>query len=260
MTFWGEGSQVAADHVIHFGRVLTSTVSNEPDTEDKLGILFSVEGIGGIDYSGDEPALDLADDAGEGDQDAEVYTALGILARPLPPSTEEGRERHAEVVCLRLADGLIPIAVRDVRIRMQGEAPSEGQIALVGYGGGFVSFTPVNDGEDGTISTMYCPYDYDGDGVAQKAHAIVMDPSSGNESISIVHAEGMAITMFQGTKNEIVIKNKNGSASIILDDDGITMTGQINLSGSVVVGNPSTAVPMLAGVASPPCSVLWLSP
>ena len=110
---------------------------------------------------------------------------------------------------------------------------------------------------EGTIQVLYSPYDYDSNGVAQKAHAIILDPSSGNESISVVHGDGMAITMCDGN---MVLKNNNGSATIVLDDNGITMTGQINLAGAVVIGNPSTAVALAPGPSSPPCSTLFLSP
>jgi hypothetical protein len=77
----------------------------------------------------------------------------------------------------------------------------------------------------------------------------------------IVHAEGMAITMGDAAnKKSLVLKNANGDAWIRLDNDGITLSGKIVLNGGVIIGNPMTSVPLLAGVASPPCSTLFLSP
>jgi hypothetical protein len=155
-----------------------------------------------------------------------------------------------------------------------GVAPGEGVLALVGYGGGFHSLTPVEgdstpDG-GGTIHVLYCPYDFDDDGVAQKAHSIILDPTPGNESIIIAHADGMAITMSSQDKKAILMKNASGDATFRLDDDGITMTAaniQISgtitmdpgLAGNVVIGDPFTASPLLPGVASQGSSKLFVS-
>lgn len=253
------GSQAPSDGVLQFGEILGSSIATDPGSGRNEGLLYSVKGIGGIDYSQPTPQPTVNDDLSERDPAAEAFGQLGFLARPLPPYAAGGENRHAEALCMRSSDGLVPIAYRDTRLRMPGSGPSEGTVAMVGYGGGFLSFDPVvNQGQaEATIQVLYCPFDYNSQGTAQKAHAIILDPKSGNESISIVHADGMAITMFD---NSIVMKNHNGTATITLDDSGITMTGQINLAGSVVIGNPSFAVPMLAGVASPPCSTLFLSP
>ncbi len=240
---YGGGSQAPIDYVMQLGTVEGSSLRQTPDTEDNVGVLFNVAGIDGLEDGS----------IGEAN-DADVYGALGIVSRPLSP--KDGAA--AEVVCMRTADGLVPIAAKDMRLKMPGEAPHAGTVALVGYGGGFHSMDPVNDGQDGTIHVIYCPFDFDGDGNAQKAHSITLDPSAGNESISIVHSEGMAITM--AANKEIAIKNSDGSATITLDDNGTTITGQLNVVGGLVVGNPAVAVPLLAGPASPPCSTLFVSP
>jgi hypothetical protein len=274
--YGSKGSQVPADYVMQFSKVVSSSVTSDPDTGENLGVLFNVAGAGGFDFSGDTPTVALDDDDGERNEEAEVFSALGILSRPLPPETDKGRSEHAEVACIRTADGLIPVATRDTRLQMGGSAPSEGQVALVGYGGkdtgtrslgSFFSQTPNDDDENqGTIQTVYCPYDFDSDGVAQKAHSITMDPTLGNETISIVHANGMAIYMkdqppANGAPSELVLKNESGDAWISLNSDGeIAITGKVTVAGSMVIGNPLTAVPLLAGAASPPCSVLFVSP
>jgi hypothetical protein len=170
-----------------------------------------------------------------------------------------------DVLALVTSDGLVPFGFRDMRLKMGGEAPGEGVFAFVGYGGGFHSMTPVPLGSDpsggGTIHVLYCPYDFDANGVPQKAHSIIMDPTSGNESMMFIHAEGMAITMLTGDKNALLLKNKAGDATLRLDDDGITMTAtRIVLSGGVVVGDPASAVPLLPGVASPGSTKFFVSP
>jgi len=245
------GSQVPGDFVVQFGRVAGSSLAAEADTGRKVAVLYSVEGAGELGA------------AGEHDSEAEVFGALGVVGRPLPPGASGGQSSHAEVVCLRTADGLVPIAARDVRLRMQGNGPGSGTIALVGYGGGFHSLSPV-DGADlnkGTVIVAYCPYDYSPGGVAQKAHAIILDPTSGNESISIVHAEGQSLLLM--ADGSMRMQSPDGQSYVQLKDGKVEISAaQIVLNGTVSVGNPTVAAafPLLPGPASPPCPRLFLSP
>jgi hypothetical protein len=260
----GQGSQVVADFVFQFAKVLGSSIAAGAGGT-KRPVQYRVVGLPGWDEEQDAVVFDENDNNAETSDEADVFGALGIVSRPLPPVAEGDVEEHAEVVCVRTADGLVPIAVRDVRLRMGGNAPSEGTIAFVGYGGGYHSITPVDNADlkKGAIQVVYCGYDLDDSGIAAKAHSIILDPTAGNESIMIVHAEGMAITMSGqalDAKQSLVLKNKNGDAWIRLDNDGIFLGGKIVLNGSVIVGNPMTSVPLLAGVLSPPCSTLFLSP
>ncbi len=240
---FGGGSQAPIDYVMQLGTVEGSSMRQAPDTGKNVGVLFNVAGIDGIEDGS----------IGEAN-DADVYGALGIVSRPLPP--KDGKA--AEVVCMRTADGLVPIAAKDSRLKMPGEAPHAGTVALVGYGGGFHSMDPVNDGQDGTIHVIYCPFDFDDDGNAQKAHSIILDPSSGNESITIAHAGGMAVMLFD---DKLILKSKTGLSSLTIDDTGIQLSApKIVLAGGVVVGNTAAAVPLLAGPASPPSTLFFVSP
>jgi len=246
-----EGTQTPLDYVVQFGVVAGSSLHSESDTGDTRAVLFGVEGTG----ASGEP--------GEVDNDAEVFGALGIIGRPLQPATVKGRSAHAEVVCLRTADGLVPISTRDLRLRMQGDGPNEGTVAFIGYGGGFHSISPVDQNPDnGSIHVVYCPYDYDSDGVAQKAHAVTLDPSSGNESVTIVHAEGQSVLM--QNDGSIQLQSPDGQSYIKIENGAITLSStQVILNGGMVsVGNPVTppAVPLLPGPASPPCPRLFVSP
>jgi hypothetical protein len=257
-----QGSQVVADWVIQFGKVLGSSIAESAGGTSKP-VQYHVVGISGWDLTGDEPAIDEEDTSAEVSPEADVYSALGVTGRPLQPDITGDASEHAEVVCIRSADGLTPIAVRDVRLRMGGNAPNEGTVALVGYGGGYHSISPVDntDLSKGAIQVIYCPYDFNAAGVAQKAHAITLDPTPGNESISLVHGEGMAITMSGAGKKALMLNNAAGDATFRLDDDGITMTAvTIVCSGGVIVGEPITAVPLLAGAASPASTKFYVSP
>lgn len=263
------GATTAApiDSVLQFAKVVSSSLAG-----DTQALQYNVAGIAGMSLTlepngqGGRAAILSDDDAGETNARADVYGSLGVVARPLPPDTRDGREEHLEVWCIRGQDGLVPVATRDLRLRMAGgDAPGEGVVAVVGYGGGFHSLTPVEDdsGADGggTIHVLYCPYEFDAAGDATKAHSVILDPTPGNESITIAHADGMAITMLADEKKALVLKNAAGDATIRLDDDGITMTAvQIVLSGGVVIGEPSLASPLLPGVASQGSTKLYVSP
>lgn len=234
------------DYVLQFSTVVSSSIQKREDKDENIAILFHVDGIDGLEE----------DSEGEGCE-ADVYGALGILARPLPPTDADGA---AEVVCIRTADGLVPIATKDMRLRMPGNAPNEGTVALVGYGGGFHSLSPV-DGElgKGTIHVIYCPYDFDENGIAQKAHSITLDPSSGNENISLIHADGHAI--FLQNDGSVQMQSPNGQSFIKIEDGKITLqSDQVVFNGTVYIGSPLIGVPMAAGPASPPCPRLFVAP
>jgi hypothetical protein len=261
MGLMGNGSQTLADWVIQFAKVVGSSIA-EGASGTRRPVQYRIVGLPGWDLTGDEIAVDENENNSETTDDADVYGTLGVTGRPLPPDNAGGVEEHAEVVCLRTADGLVPIAVRDVRLRMGGNAPNEGTMAFVGYGGGYHSISPVDnaDLDKGSVHVIYCPYAFV-NGAATKAHVITLDPTTaGEESITIVHAEGMAITMSAKDKKDVIIKNAAGDACIVVNDDGIKFNGNVICNGSLIVGNPATAVPLLAGILSPPSTMFYVSP
>lgn len=246
-------SQVPADLVLQFSKVISSSLD-----EDTRALQYNVPGIGDMEaVEGGGARINDDDNQGEGSS-AEVFGALGIIGRPLPPETVKGQELHAEVACVRQADGLIPIAMRDLRLKMQGSGPNEGTLAFVGYGGGFHSLSPVDGGAGGTVHVLYCPYDFDSSGVARKAHSFTMDPSPGNESMMLVHADGQAIILFE---KKVVLKSPNGTSVMTIAEDKIDIvTGTLTINAGVVIGDATTAVPLLPGILSPPSSKLFVSP
>jgi hypothetical protein len=260
----GATTQSDSDFVVQFCDAVNSTIS--PRTG---AVQLSLTGIAGLDY--EASTIPLADDTkAQSMQNAEQYSAPGIIGRPLPPENLRGVDYRMNMLCMVTADGLVPFAYRDLRWKMGGNGPGPGTLAFVGYGGGFHSLVPVSavNGQTGktelarggTIHILYCPYDYDSNGSAQKAHTIILDPTDGNESIVIAHANGLAITMADDAKKSLVMKNASGNATLRLDDDGITMTAaQITLAGTVTIGEPLTALPIAAGPAVLPSSKLRYS-
>jgi hypothetical protein len=129
--------------VIQVGRVVASSLSSKTSVP-----LYSVEGIGGVDRTfPTDPVSDKADGAGETIEKAELFGALGIVGRPLTPTQSRGRPGHMEVISVRGADGMIPIAARDTRLHSAFPNPQPGDITVVGYGANFMKLAA-----DGTIA------------------------------------------------------------------------------------------------------------
>ena len=269
------GSQTPADEIFQITKILDSSVAIAPDTGLHDGVLYNVAGIGAVDFVGPAMTPIVADENdGEGDPEGDVFSNIGLLTRPLPPRSPDVRGKpssgHAEAVCIRTQDGLMPVASRDLRVRMGSAGPGVGCVSVVGYGGGFFSQDPwfrteiIDDKPveflSGTRQVQYCPYGYNDQGEPERAHAVLLDPQ--DESITIVHGRGASISMkwTENTGTQMVLRSDNGLSSLTVDDSGVTLRGQINLVGPTVLGDPGTAVPLLAGVASPPCSALFLSP
>ena len=221
----GGGSQVPADGVMQFGRVLTSDVSRGAD--GGMWVTFDVEGVGDLDLS--DPANPIVDDsagAGERTQQAQVFGALGSVDRPLAASGG----RYAEALSVRTCDGLTPIALRDTRLAMDGNGPQAGTVGRAGYGGAFQTMQAVDpeDPDKGSIHTFYCPYSRPAGGEPTKAHVVVLDPTEGNESVTVVHADGMAVIMANGV---LTLRSANGTASISLDGSDILLNGAVRVNG-----------------------------
>jgi hypothetical protein len=230
------------DYVIAFGHVIGFSIAKATKA-----VLLNLTGPGG---SPDLANLEK-DDEGETATGQESYGALGRIVAPRRPTKLGGNEMRTEHISVRRADGMVPIALRDLRLNAFYPNPKEGTIADVGYAGAFDANEPTFDGDKpkSSVRTIYVPYAFDGSGVPTKAHAITVDATSGNVSISIIHGEGMAITMMAGGKNSVVIKNKAGNAYVEVNDDGITANGNTVVNGGAVLGTPLGAQP--AAVATP---------
>jgi len=258
--------RTTADAVFQFCRVVGSSLV-EAVQGSKRPVQYQVEGVPGLDLAADEDEATVDGGGGEVD-DGDVYGQIGIVCRPLPPDDDTDGD-HAEAVCVRFGDSLIPIASRDVRARMFGDAPNEGTVALVGYGGGYHAISPVDndDTTKGAIQVIYCPYDFNASGVAQKAHAITLDPTTPSpthpSAISIIHATAGAFMMLDDgiQPPSMRMQSPDGQSFVQVEDGKVTIqAAQVVLLGGIVsVGNPTGAVPLTPGPSSPPCPRLWLN-
>jgi hypothetical protein len=167
--------------------------------------------------------------------------------RPRAPTKGgDGVQQYVETVFYRTGDGLVPISYRDLRLNEFFPAPKEASVNVVGYAGAFDANEATFDNAGkpkSSTRTIYVPYAFS-NGAPTKAHAIVVDGTAGNESIAIVHGDGMAITMMHGGKNSVVVKNKAGDAYVEVNDDGIVANGNLVVNGGATIGSPTAAIPV----------------
>jgi hypothetical protein len=137
---------------------------------------------------------------------------------------------------------------------------------FVGYGGAFLShaMTAENTGsKKGNVSTLYVPHDFDGSGVPQKAHAISIDPTPGNSSITLVHASGLVLTLTEDAgAGPGIVASVDASTFLRMSAGELTLqAAKVMLKGAVYLGAQAEAgLPLLPGVASPPGPSVFVSP
>jgi hypothetical protein len=254
------------NQVIEFVKVIGSAVGGANTTT-----LYNVTGIGGfaVDDDGLITGEDETDDGGEQAHEQECFTALGMIGRPLPP---EG-DLFTEALTVRTGDGLVPFAFRDLRlnraINPSGAAvtPAEGQLLFVGYGGAFLSHAmtaEASGSKRANVSTLYVPYNFDSNGVPQNAHAITIDPTTGNSSISIVHGDGVFLTLTEdagGGAPGIVWSTDESTFGRMSAGEFVVNAAKITLKGNCYLGaQAEVGLPLLAGPASPPSPSVFVSP
>lgn len=182
-------------------------------------------------------------------QPQEVVSPGGTWFRPRAPTADAHGNILSGCPMLGAWEGgkglLIPL--QDTRAVPKLPQPKEGGAGTFGdTGQGQLPFASF-DGETGSW-TLYVPYAFSGT-TPGKAMLIAVDVASGNESISIVHGDGMSITMAAGGKNSVLLKNKAGDAYIEINDGGIVLNGNVTVNGGMVVGNVLLAKPVLTGAA-----------
>jgi hypothetical protein len=207
--------------VLTFFRVLGSTVSGKHSAV--------LEGLEGLVSGPDE------DDPGENMTDAEAYGALGLIVRPRPPEKIDGELMNAEGYGFRTLGGTVPLARRDLRLNRRFPAPKPGSVALVGYGGGFLSFDDA-DG-DTSLGTLYVPYARDGSGNVTKAHMIsIGKDGNGTPFVGIISGEGPRVTLL-GT--QAVVANADGSARLEVNPNGVNAVGPFKAASGAELGGPT---------------------
>lgn len=222
------------DRVLAFCRVVGAELGKQSPA-----VLVALRGLA----DGDDAAT------AEGAADEPVYGAGAVLFRPMLPNDLGA----AEAVCGRTDDGLPVIAMRDLRISKSRGSMQLGSASLCGYNGSFLGTDKSPDGT-GDVVTLYVPYEHDDDGVPAKAHAITIDTTIGNESITIAHADGAAVILAPG--GELILKGKDDDKILIIDAKGVTTSGVAKATTGLVVGSAAVAKPV---VIDPSGLGLWFA-
>jgi hypothetical protein len=222
--------------VLTFLRVLGSTVSG-PHSAVRESLEGSISDL-------DDPD---GDTAGEQMPAAEAYGALGLVVRPRPPETIAGQVLNAEGYGARTPAGMVPFTRRDLRLNRRFPNPKPGTVALVGYGGGFLSFDDA-DG-DTSLGTLYVPYARDGSGNVTKAHMISLGKDgNGTPFVGIISGEGPRVTLLG---HEVVVASKDGSNRLEVNDNGVNAVGAFKAASGADLGGPtSRALAMHAELAA----------
>ncbi len=213
----------ALDHVLTFGRIILAAVKG-----DQKAILANV-------------AL-FDDDAGNpagGANEQAMYGTAGFYCRPMPPD-DRG---VCEGIVASETDAATVVASRDLRCNARVN-PSEGELGIAHYGGGFLSLS-WDDDKRGTLVVISAPRLDSALEQTEAAHAIILDPSSGNASIQILHQLGSGLVA--NKDGDISISNAgatNAAARVTCHADGsITLQADkgLKVTGASVMGDVTQA-------------------
>lgn len=184
---------------------------------------------------------------GDTSTDAPVFGALGVVGRPRNPVAHEDAsglapEGECEVLCVKYEDELQPIAVRDLRISARTN-PAEGEVMLAGYDGGFVSIKQAGNGQ-GSQVVILAPA-LNGSGVITTSHVLSMDPGAQN-AVALLHRSGHGLLCTSG--GDAILKNASGSTYVQCAGSAMTLNGNIQVTGGLVVapGSPPPQAVMLS--------------
>lgn len=177
----------------------------------------------------------------EGAQGYEAHHPLGFFARPRDPSDDgapnvltalEGNRGHAWILGDPRVSGGLPA--------MQ----PGGAVMYAALPAGNVAFSYLA-GHAGIWQTLV-PY-------ASTACSVAIDTSTeGQESICLDHGAGMGLSLVAGGKYAATLRNRDGSAWLACDDDGVTIsTPTAKIVGAVVLGTQTPAAAQSFAMSAP---------
>ncbi len=215
-------------------------------TDIQVATLTEYDGDGFLGVS-----VDAVGGAESGLPPAELQHPLGLISRSRDPDVDGEGTPTLGAGVLRLTEGAADhcIALGDPRATPKLPRLEKGGVALYADTGAAVLPFLLLSGVDGSAQ-LYVPY-----GSPATAATLAFDVSTaGAESIQIVHGSGMRITMTAGGLNSIVITNRAGDAYVEVNDNGITLNGNLQATGALAVG---VGVPPPLAVARAPELVAW---
>lgn len=186
---------------------------------------------GSTDDSADEPA----------------FGTLGSFGRPDEPSSDG----VCEVLATRIADGMRPIVVRDLRISKRVN-PKVGDLGVAHYGGGYLTLGWDPD-RTATIVTLSGTH-LAGDEV-DEAHFLQLDPSDTGNSVVLSHRGGQNVTL--NKSGAVTLTSSDGNGTITVQDStgpggaqpNVVIGGSLALVGGIIAGSTDAAEPVALAAA-----------
>lgn len=155
---------------------------------------------------------------------------LGLIARPRDP--EEGVEGAsgdgANALYLDLGGEGFVMPLLDPRFTAKVPPVKKGGVALYSAPGGTLNF----DGDDGTLLVLT-------PATNGASHVLAFD--NPNDAIQLRHAQGHGLAMLGTGTKPIVLNNVAGNVCVMLDDNGVVISGDTQCVGSLVIGQIPSA-------------------
>lgn len=213
----------AFDRVLTFGRIILAAVKG-----DQKAILANV--------------ATFDDDSGNpagGANEQEMYGIAGHYCRPMAPDAKG----HCEAILGAQTDATTVIASRDLRCNARVN-PSDGELGIAHYAGGYISLSWDADARGTLIAISATRLDAQL-AATESAHAIILDPSSGNASIQILHQLGSGLVF--NKNGDGYLSNASGSGRLTVMDNGsvsLQCDQGFKCTGAVVIGDVTSAKPV----------------
>lgn len=168
---------------------------------------------------------DFYGEARSGGEGGVVQLPYGFLSRPLDPD-EDGA---CQVLHAYEGDQLHVQPTTDKRVIDKLPQLPKGASIQFGADGGFGQFDPETH-----TWTLYIPVDFDGAGTPTKAHLFqIGKDANGKRCVTLLHADGPGISILEGGKKSVVIKNAASNAYVEVNDDGIVLNGKVTIKGGL---------------------------
>ena len=189
----------------------------------------------------------------------ELHHAFGHWARPFDPDVDADGRLGKGCALFSFTEGNRGHALLGADARITVKLPKAGKGSAGVYAG------TTEDAATAKVAILY--FDSTKNGAAMwlvphasedKSSAISIDTSTpGSEQIAIRHGAGMGISIVaDGDKNPVAINNKAGDAQVLVNDDGVTVSGsKVAINGAVLIGDPLAATPLVLG----PALVTWIT-